>query len=123
MPSARKVFSGRTADADPPIEFTMEIENGAGEKKSIDFQAYGDAPADALLLIGKFGRVTPEGKEVVDVHELGEFFEKALLPESAKAWAAMIADKEWMVRGVEIGDVFFWIQEEWADRPTGPSPG
>ncbi len=122
MTTPKKVFASPTVDATPDLEFDITLTNRTGETKTLTFAAYGDAPADALLAMGKFARVTTKGEEAVDVSGLGDWFESILRPESAKAWHEMIQDHEWMVPGAVIGDVFQWLQETWADRPTAPSP-
>lgn len=122
MTTPRKVFAGNTVDATPPIPFEIVLTNGKGETKTMEFEAFGDAPADALLAMGKMGRVTKSGEEAVDVSGLGDWFESVLVTESAPRWRAMIEDRVWMVKGEMLGEVFQWLQEQWTDRPTVPSP-
>jgi len=121
MPSERKVFSGRTADTTPPIEFDVTLTNSKGAEKTMTFSAWGTAPANSLLTVSRMGRVTKAGEEAFDVSGLGDWFEGALVPESSERWKAMIADTEWMVEGTLLGEIFQWLQGEWADRPTVPS--
>lgn len=124
MASPTKVFRALTARAEAaPIPFEIDLENEEGEHRVVSFEAFGVAPADALLIVGRMGRVTDKGQEAVDVHELAGFFEKVLLPESAQAWVAMVEDSEWNMQGETLIEVWTWIQEEWNERPTRRSPG
>lgn len=121
MARQRKVFEVATADSDDPIPFAVTITNREGEKRTVEFEAYGSEPADATLVLSKMSRVNADGDSVVDGAGLAKFLDRILMPGSKERWLEMIDDDEWKVKAEVIKDIFGYVQEQWSGRPTTPS--
>lgn len=125
MPAGKKVFRTKTSDALPTIPFDIELENAAGEKRTLEFHAYGEPPAGALLTMASLIRVNDKGVEFMDPSRLGQAFRDAIVRDERARWETEVMGdtSEWMVPAPILGEVWEWLQAEVWERPTGPSSG
>lgn len=124
MPAVKKVFRTKTADALPPIPFDIELENAVGDTKTLEFHAYSEPPAGALITMGLLLRVNAKGEEFLDPSHLGEAFRDTIILSERDRWEAdVMGSTEWMVPGTVLGDIWQWLSEEVWERPTQPSSG
>lgn len=125
MPAAMKVFSGATSDAQPTVSFQIALTNATGEQRALEFAAYTDPPAHALITIGRMMRVNDKGEQFIDPSLLGEAFEGVIVLGDRDRWRAEVMSDGtgWQVPSSMLADIFIWLQETVFERPTVPSSG
>jgi hypothetical protein len=120
MSRAIKTFTVREEEVEP-IEFDLEFLPIDPEKsrRVEHFEAYGLAPAGAMnaaLRVQRRGR----GRRVEspDSEALMEFFALSMPPEQYARLEALIDSPEWKIQFALLAEVFGYVLEEQAERPT-----
>ncbi len=122
VPKRRRVWTATVADEAEPIEFELQFTKSNGDTKDEVFQTLGQMWAGADFTLGSTVRFTQDGRRVADVSAIITFFDRVLIDADNKdRFRTLINDPEWMVETELIADVFQWVVEEMAGRPTSRS--
>lgn len=89
-----------------------------------EFEATPGLPGDIYAEFVTIYSSTSEDKTYQEQHNaLKQALSIVLLDESWTRFAARLADKERPIDDDQMSDVVIWLLEEYAARPTQPSPG
>lgn len=116
-----KTFRVKESETPPePLPFDLEFIPADPEKEPIieSFEAFGKPPAGAQLALASVIRYGPRGRQNVDMNGMMEFFELVMATEDYERLRKLLDDPEWTIDIDLVGDIFTWLTEEYADRPT-----
>lgn len=107
----------------PPehLHFEIEFEPAEGldeEPRVEEFEAYGKAHAGMTLALASVARYDLRGRQVPDMNGMMRFFELAMPAPDYERFRTLIDSPDWQVELDTVGDIFSWLIEETADRPT-----
>lgn len=102
-----------------PLVFEFELLPAAGGDPVIErFEALGKAPGGAQLALAQMIHYGSRGRRNVDMNGMMEFFELVMPEDDYQRMRDLFNDQRWLIDISAVGDVFTWLTEEYADRPT-----
>lgn len=119
MSRAVKTFTVAEEDVEP-IPFDLEfLPADPDEDRRVEhFEAYGKAPAGAMVAALKVQRRRGKVVDSPDSEALMEFFALSMPPEDYTRLAALVDSPDWMIEFSVLAQIFGWLLEEQAERPT-----
>jgi hypothetical protein len=109
-------------DEQPPEPLTFEIEfvpkDPDQEPRVESFQALGKAPAGATLALASIARTDRYGRQRPDMNGMMTYFEIVMPEGEYTRFRSLLEDPKLMVHIDTVGDIFVWLTEEYAERPT-----
>lgn len=122
---AVKTFRVQQGEPVEPLRFEIEFLPRVDEDSDEDasprveqFTAHGKATAGATLALASVARYDLRGKQVPDMNGMMEFFRLIMPNEDYERMRGLFEDPEWEVEMDTVGDIFSWLIEETAGRPT-----
>jgi hypothetical protein len=117
---AVKTFRVKQGEAVEPLNFELEFQplDPDAEPRVEQFTAYGKATAGATLALASVARYDLRGRQVPDMNGMMEFFRLIMPPTDYERMRALFEDTEWEIEMDTVGDIFSWLIEETAGRPT-----
>jgi hypothetical protein len=102
------------------IPFDLEFLPADPEKdrRVEHFEAYGKAPAGAMNAALRVSRRRGRRSDTPDSEALMEFFALSMPPEDYDRLEALVNSPEWMLDFSLLANIFGWLLEEQAERPT-----
>lgn len=100
-----------------PFEFELTPRDG-GDPVIERFEAMGEAPAGAQLALAQMIHYSTRGRRNIDMNGMMEFFEKVMSDEDYQRMRDLFDDKRWIIKIDAVGEVFTWLTEVYAERPT-----
>jgi hypothetical protein len=102
------------------IPFQLEFLPADPEKEPLveRFEAYGKAPAGAMVAALKVSRRRGRVTDTPDSEALEDFFALSMPPEEWARLKTLIDSPDWMLDFAMLATIFGWLLEEQAERPT-----
>lgn len=117
---AVKTFKVKEEEPVEPLHFELEFIplDPEAEPKTEQFEAYGKAHGGSTLALASISRYDHRGRQVPDINGMLRYFELAMPATDYTRFRDLIDSADWQVDMDTIGDVFSWLIEEQAGRPT-----
>lgn len=119
MSRAVKTFTVQEEDAEP-IPFDLEfLPTDPDKARRVEhFEAYGQAPAGAMVAALKVQRRRGRVMDTPDSEALMEFFALSMPADDYARLEALVDSPDWMISFSVLANIFGWLLEVQADRPT-----
>lgn len=117
---AVKTFRVKQGEPVEPLNFELEFQplDPEGEPRTEQFTAFGKATAGATLALASVARYDLRGRQVPDMNGMMEFFRLIMPPNDYERMRSLFEAPDWEIEMDTVGDIFSWLIEETAGRPT-----